>query len=62
MDGALDELVGLTRLPGNLRPVKQLDVEYINGVRAALDPLSATLQRRGFVRGANQTLRYESYL
>ena len=62
VDGALDELVGLTRLPGNLRPVKQLDVEYINGVRAALDPLSATLQRRGFVRGANQTLRYESYL
>jgi hypothetical protein len=61
VDEAVEELIGLTLLPGELRPVKQLDVEYINGVRAALDPLSALLHKRGFVRAANQTLRFEGY-
>jgi len=58
---ALGELIGLARLPGDMRPVKQIDVEHINGAKAALDPLSQVLQRLGFVRGPNQTLRYEGY-
>jgi hypothetical protein len=58
---ALQELVGLTRLPGDMRPVKHIDVEYINGSRAALDPLCEVLQKIGFVRAPNQTLRYEGF-
>jgi ATP-dependent Lhr-like helicase len=58
---AMRELVGLTRLPGSLRPVSRIDVEYINGSRAALEPMSALLLTLGFVRSANQTLRYEGY-
>jgi ATP-dependent helicase Lhr and Lhr-like helicase len=58
---ALQQLVGLTRLPGELRPVKHIDVEYINGSRAAVDPACGILQKMGFVKGPSQTLRYESY-
>jgi ATP-dependent helicase Lhr and Lhr-like helicase len=58
---AIQQLVNLTRLPGDLRPVKHIDVEFINGSRAALDPACELLQKMGFVKGANQTLRYESY-
>ena len=60
LEGIL-HLVGLTRLPGDLRPVKHIDVEFINGSRAALDPACEVLQGLGFVKGPNQTLRYESY-
>ncbi len=58
---AMRELIGLTRLPGELRPVKHIDVEYINGLRAALEPLSELLQTIGFIRAPNQTIRYEGY-
>jgi hypothetical protein len=58
---AMRELIGLTRLSGEMRPVKHIDVEYINGSRAALEPLSELLQTIGFVRAPNQTIRYEGY-
>ena len=58
---AVGALLGLTRLPGHLRPVRSIHVESCNGTRPVLDPLGEVLSTFGFVRDANQTMRYEGY-
>jgi ATP-dependent Lhr-like helicase len=59
---ALVALLSLTRLPGHLRPVRTIHVEECNGTRTSLDPLADLLITLGFVRDANQTMRYEGFV
>jgi ATP-dependent Lhr-like helicase len=59
---AMSALLGLTRLPVHLRPVRSIHVELCNGTRPALDPLGDVLMTLGFVRDANQTMRYEGFV
>jgi ATP-dependent Lhr-like helicase len=59
---AVGALLTLTRLPGNLRPVRSIHIELCNGTRPALDPLGELLSTLGFVRDANQTMRYEGFV
>jgi ATP-dependent Lhr-like helicase len=59
---AVGALLTLTRLPGHLRPVRSIHVELCNGTRPALDPLGELLSTLGFVRDANQTMRYEGFV
>jgi len=59
---AIGALLTLTRLPGHLRPVRSIHVELCNGTRPTLDPLGDVLSALGFVRDANQTMRYEGFV
>jgi ATP-dependent helicase Lhr and Lhr-like helicase len=62
MREAVGALLSLTRLPGHLRPVRSIHVELCNGTRPALDSLCDVLSALGFVRDANQTMRYEGFI
>jgi ATP-dependent Lhr-like helicase len=53
--------VGLLRLPGPLRPFREIVVEYCDDLRPADSPLGAELRTLGFVRDSNQTMRRDEY-
>jgi ATP-dependent Lhr-like helicase len=57
----LELFVGLLRLPGTLRPFRQIVVEYCDDLRPAESPLGAELRTLGFVRDSNQTMRRDEY-
>ena len=57
----LELFVGLLRLPGTLRPFREIVVEYCDDLRAAESPLGAQLRALGFVRDSNQTMRRDEY-
>jgi hypothetical protein len=57
----LELFVGLLRLPGALRPFREIVVEYCDDVRPAESPLGAELRALGFVRDSNQTMRRDEY-
>ncbi|HTO95015.1 MAG TPA: DEAD/DEAH box helicase [Bacteroidota bacterium] len=52
---------GLLRLPGRLRPFREIIVEYCNDVRPVESPLGPELRVLGFVRDANQRMRRDEY-
>jgi len=52
---------GLLRLPGRLRPFREIIVEYCNDVRPVESPLAGELSVLGFVRDANQRMRRDEY-
>jgi ATP-dependent Lhr-like helicase len=53
--------VGLLRLPGTLRPFREIVVEYCDNLRPAESPLGEQLRSLGFVRDSNQTMRRDEY-
>jgi ATP-dependent Lhr-like helicase len=57
----LELFVGLLRLPGTLRPFREIVVEYCDDLRPAESPLGAQLRALGFVRDSNQTMRRDEY-
>jgi hypothetical protein len=57
----LELFVGLLRLPGTLRPFREIVVEYCDDIRPAESPLGAELSALGFVRDSNQTMRRDEY-
>ncbi|HEX7574366.1 MAG TPA: crosslink repair DNA glycosylase YcaQ family protein, partial [Bacteroidota bacterium] len=57
----LDLFVGLLRLPGTLRPFREIVVEYCDDLRPAESPLGPQLRALGFVRDSNQTMRRDEY-
>jgi len=52
---------GLLRLPGRLRPFREIIVEYCDDVRPVESPLGRELGNLGFVRDANQRMRRDEY-
>jgi len=57
----LELFVGLLRLPGSLRPFREIVIEYFDDLRPAESPLGPQLKKLGFVRDANQTMRRDAY-
>jgi ATP-dependent Lhr-like helicase len=57
----LELFVALLRLPGPLRPFREIVVEYCDDVRPSESPLGAQLSGLGFVRDSNQTMRRDEY-
>ncbi len=57
----LELFVGLLRLPGDLRPFREIVVEYCDDLRPAESPLGEQLRTLGFVRDSNQTMRRDEY-
>ena len=49
------------RLPGPVRPFREIVVEYCDDVRAAESPLREALRALGFVRDSNQRMRRDEY-
>ena len=58
---ALALFTGLLRLPGRLRPFREIIVEYCNDVRPVESPIGRELGVLGFVRDANQRMRRDEY-
>ena len=52
---------GLLRLPGRLRPFREIVVEYCDDIRPVESPLGGELRTLGFVRDANQRMRRDEY-
>jgi len=57
----LELFIGLMKLPGPVRPFREIVVEYCDDVRPAESPLGAALGALGFVRDSNQTMRRDEY-
>jgi ATP-dependent Lhr-like helicase len=57
----LELFIGLMKLPGPVRPFREIIVEYCDDVRPAESPLGAALGALGFVRDSNQTMRRDEY-
>ncbi|HUI08768.1 MAG TPA: crosslink repair DNA glycosylase YcaQ family protein [Bacteroidota bacterium] len=57
----LSLFTGLLRLPGRLRPFREIIVEYCNDIRPAESPLATELGELGFVRDSNQRMRRDEY-
>jgi hypothetical protein len=57
----LELFVGLLKLPGTLRPFREIVVEYCDDLRPAESPLGAHLRALGFVGDSNQTMRRDEY-
>jgi ATP-dependent Lhr-like helicase len=61
LHAALRSFISMTKLPGPIRPFKEIVVEQCNGMRPTESPLNATLASLGFRRDMNQTMRYDGY-
>jgi ATP-dependent helicase Lhr and Lhr-like helicase len=57
----LELFVGLLRLPGPLRPFREIVVEYCDELRPGESPLGDQLKTLGFVRDSNQTMRKDEF-
>ena len=57
----LRQFLAMTRMPSQIRPFKDVLIEYCNGDRPAQSPLASLLAGLGFWRDRNQTMRFDGY-
>ncbi len=58
---ALKRFTSLLHLPESLRPFTEITVEYVDGCRPQESAVGRLLMRIGYIRGRDQTLRFDRY-
>jgi ATP-dependent Lhr-like helicase len=58
---AIRQLNGLLQLPDDVRPVREISVELVDGGRAAQSALEPVFRSLGYRRERNQSLRFDGY-
>jgi ATP-dependent Lhr-like helicase len=59
---ALRELVTMTKLPAQMHPLKEIQLEYWDGERPATTSWAGVLRHLGFRGAANQTMRRDEFM